>query len=326
MKASVIIPNWNGKVFLKRCLSSLTTQTLKDFEVVVVDNGSIDGSIEYIRKFFTKVKVIPLDKNYGFARAVNVGIKSSRAEYIVLINNDTEVDKDCLKFLVNRARKHSEVGFVAAKMLNFYRREYIDSAGDYIDEHGHADNIGYGEKDGVFFSSAKPVFLATGGGSLFKREVFEKIGYFDEDYFMYFEDVDLCLRAQLSGFKGYFEPKAKIYHIHKGSARRVSSLVEYLQFRNMTVTVLKDFPKSLFLTRLIWLRIFWVNINTIRFMAGQGYLKEALKAEVYVLSHLFSILQKRRLVQSGRTASDEYIIQNIRRRKLTFFGLFGNGI
>mgnify|MGYP003395948958 CR=1 FL=1 len=118
---TVIIPNWNGKELLKVCLKSLANQSFKDFEVVVIDNGSSDGSSDYIKKFHPKVKVIELDKNYGFAKAVNMGIQSTNSKYLFLLNNDTEVDKDCIKYLVETANKLKEAGFIAPKVLNFYK-------------------------------------------------------------------------------------------------------------------------------------------------------------------------------------------------------------
>ncbi|MDO8638447.1 MAG: glycosyltransferase family 2 protein [Candidatus Daviesbacteria bacterium] len=326
MTVSVVIPNWNGKHLLKICLKSLQAQTLKDFEIIVVDNGSIDGSKEYIARYFPKVRVIPLDKNYGFAKAVNDGIKASSASMVALINNDTEVDKNCLKYLYQAARTHPRLGFVAAKMLNYYDRGKIDSAGDYIDVVGHANNIGLGELDGPKFNRAGEVFLVTGGGGLFKKSVFEKVGYLDGDYFAYFEDVDLCLRAQLVGFKGYFEPKAKIYHIHKATSNMVRPLAEYWQFRNMTQTIIKDFPTALLLKNFNWLRILLVNLNTIRFLASQALTLRALQAEGWILIHLPVLLWKRYQIQKAKTVSDEYIISNFRDKKITLFGLIKNGI
>lgn len=323
--ASVIIPNWNGKHLLKRCLSSLQKQTLKKFEVILVDNGSSDGSIEYTKKYFPRVRVIPLDRNFGFAKAVNDGIKNSHGQYVVLINNDTEVDKDCLKYLVQAADAHEEVGFVAAKMLNFYKRDTIDSAGDYIDVVGHANNIGLGEKDGPKFENSGYVFLVTGGGGLFKREVFNKVGLFDEDYFAYFEDVDLCLRAQFQGFKGWYEPKAIVYHIHKATASKMKPFIEYLQFRNMTQTIIKNFPAGLLKKNFNWLRILFVNLNTVRFLASIGLLWQALKAEGWILLHLPKILKKRWEIQKSKKVPDDYIISNFKQKKITLFGLFKNG-
>lgn len=324
--ASVIIPNWNGKHLLKVCLKSLRNQNYKDFEVILVDNGSVDGSVGYVKRYFPEVKIIPLDKNYGFAKAVNEGIKASSGEYLVLINNDTEVDKNCLYYLVEAAKKNKEVGFVAAKMLNFYKRDTIDSAGDYIDVVGHANNVGLGEKDGVRFNKPGFVFLVTGGGGLFKRQVFDKVGLFDEDYFAYFEDVDLCFRAQLQGFKGWYEPKAKIYHIHKATALRIRPMVEYLQFRNMTMTIIKDFPWALLKKDFNWLRALLVNLNTVRFLASQGETLEVIRAEAWILWNLPRLIRKRRQIQKTKIVSDSYIISNFREKKITLFGLLKNGI
>lgn len=326
MTASVLIPNWNGKHLLKKCLSSLEKQTFKDFEVIVVDNGSTDGSLNYIRRYFFSVKINSLEKNYGFARAVNEGIKISLGKYIFLLNNDTEVDKNCIQYLVSAANKNKKLGFVAAKMLNFYQRNVIDSTGDYIDVVGHANNIGLGEKDGDKFNKEGPIFLATGGGGLFKREVFEEVGYLDEDYFAYFEDVDLCLRAQLRGVKGWYEPKAKIYHIHKATSRKNPGFLEYLQFRNMTQTIIKDFPWALIKKDFNWLKILLVNLNTIRYLATKGFLWEALKAEGWILLHLPKLFYKRWKIQRSKKVSDQYMIENIRPKKITLFGFLRDGI
>lgn len=327
--ASVVIPNWNGKHLLQTCLNSLKKQTFKNFEVVVVDNGSIDGSVEYIEKFksqMSNLKCIKLDRNYGFAKAVNIGIKHSFSKYIVLINNDTEVDKNCLHFLVEAAKAHPKVGMVAAKMLNFYQKNVIDSTGDYIDVVGHANNIGLGEKDGHKFNTPGGIFLITGGGGLFKREVFDKVGYLDEDYFAYFEDVDLGLRAQMVGFKGWFEPRAKIYHIHKATSSKNPGFLEYLQFRNMTQTIIKDFPSALLLKDFNWLRALLVNLNTVRYLASQGHTLRALQAEGWILLHIPQLLKKRAAIRKSKTVTDQYIIENFRPKKITLFGLFPKGI
>lgn len=323
---SVIIPNWNGKHLLKTCLASLEKQTLKEFEIIVVDNGSTDGSIEFVKKNFPKVKTISLDKNYGFTKAVNVGIKNAKGSFLVLLNNDTEADKNYLRYLVNAAIKHSEVGFVAAKMLNFQKRNIIDSAWDAVDVVGHSYSVGQGQKDGPQFNEAQYVFLVTGGSSLFKREVFTKVGFFDEDYFSYMEDVDLCLRAQMLGFKGWYEPKAVVYHIRKASSSKVLSLSEYWHFRNMTQNIIKDYPTKLFLKDLNWLKILLVNINTVFYMFKKGFLIQAVAAEIYILFHLSILLKKRFLIQTSKIVSDDYIIQNIRPKKITFFGLLKEGI
>lgn len=319
--ASVIIPNWNGKHLLKTCLSSLKNQTFSNFETIVVDNGSTDGSVEYIKRYFSKIKIVALDKNYGFAKAINIGINKSQGNYLILLNNDTEADKDSLNYLVKAAKKYPEVGFVATKMLNFYHRNIIDSAGDYIDEVGHANNIGLGEKDGPKFNKGGYLFLVTGGGSLLKRQVLEKVGLFDEHYFAYMEDVDLCLRAQLAGFKGWYEPKAKIFHIHKATSSKNHQLLEYLQFRNMTQTIIKDFPTSILLKKWRWLKIILVHFNTIFYQLKNGFFWPPLMTEIWLIIHLPRLLIERIKIQKTKRVSDEYIESNLYKKEITFWGL-----
>ncbi len=317
---SIVIPTWNGLDYLKQCLASLKVQTFKDFETIVVDNGSSDGTLSYLKRYYPKIKTKFLEKNVGFAPAVNIGIKLSLASYILLLNNDTEVDKDGLRYLMMAANKFPKAGFIAAKTLNYYNHKQIDSAGDYIDVVGHANNIGFGQPDGPKFNKPGSLFLASGGGSLFKKELFDKVGLLDEDYFAYYEDVDLCLRAQFGGFNGWYEPKAVIYHIHKATSDRIKPFREYLQFRNMTMTIIKDFPKGLLLHNFNWLKILLVNLNTVRFLAGQGYLKEALKAELYIVANISKLLKKRRQVQLSITVSDQYILDNFQPKKIKIFG------
>jgi len=321
IKGSVIIPNWNGEKLLKVCLPSLKKQTFKQFEVVVIDNGSTDGSVDYIKKYFPEVKLVELKSNSGFSHAVNLGIKICVGEYIILINNDTEVEKDCLKFLVKAADQRKDVGMIAAKMLKFNNPIIIDSAGDWIDRVGHAGNIGQGKKDGIEFNRSGFCFLVTGGGCLIKRQVFELIGFFDENYFAYMEDVDFCLRAQMRGFKGWYEPGAVIRHIHKATSNRNVPFTEYLQFRNMTQTIIKDFPLKLLLKNFNVLLIILVNLNTVLYFFKQGLWKEALKAEVYIIYHLPRLLKERKKIQSGIKVDIDYLVGNFRPKEITFYGL-----
>lgn len=325
-EVSVIIPNWNGKHLLKKCLAALEKQSYKDIEILVIDNGSKDGSVEFIKNKYPKINLIELKDNIGFAGAVNLGIKICTGNYMVLVNNDTEADRNFLKFLVQSAKSKKEVGMVAAKILQMGNKNLIDSAGDYIDAVGHANNLGYGKTDNQEFQKGKEVFLVSGGACLIKRKVFESIGFFDETYFAYMEDVDFSLRAQLRGFKAYFEPRSVIYHHHKATSSKFPAFTEYLQYRNMTMTIIKDFPASVFLKDLNWLKIILVNLNTIRFLAINGYLVSALKAEWFVLTNIFSLLKKRQKIQSEIKVPVEYVIKNIQPKKVTLFGLLPKGI
>lgn len=326
VSASVVIPSWNGQKFLRTCLNSLKRQTLKNFEVIIVDNGSTDNSLEYLRRYFPDYRVIALDKNYGFARAVNEGIKASKSDKIILLNNDTESDPKYLEYLVKASLKHPQVGFIAAKMINFYDRSRIDSAGDALDVVGHSYNIGLGQKDDGSFDEEGECFMATGGGSLFRKKMFNKVGLFDEDFFTYMEDVDLCLRAQLRGFKGWYEPRAICYHIRKGTSSRIISKTEYWHFRNLMQNIIKNYPKGLLLHQFNWLRILLVNLNTVKYMAFKGYLKQALLAELWILTNLPMLLGKRRAIQSSKAVTDQYIIDHILPKRITFYGLLDPGV
>jgi len=307
---SVIIPNWDGLELLKICLPSIKKQTYKNYEVIIVDNGSVDDSIAWINKNFSEFITLKLDKNYGFARAVNKGIKKSKGEYIFLLNNDTEVDKRCVEFLVESANKNSELGFISAKILNYENRKIIDNAGDYLDSSGHLLTYGLGQKDGPVFNEGRFIFLGTGGGTLFTREVFKKIGFFDEDFYFYMEDADFCLRAQLASFKGWFEPKAKIYHRRMATSKRLKDR-DVLVFQNMIVMVIKNFPGFLLLHRFNWLRILLVHINTLRYLIFKGHILGVLKAELYLIANMAGILKKRAKIQKLKTVPDDYIVENI---------------
>lgn len=314
-KVSVIIPNYNGLDYLKLCLDSLKKQTYKKFEIVVVDNGSTDGSVEYLTGNFPDIICIKLTRNFGYSEAVNTGIKRTKSRYVLLLNNDTAVDRKCLEYLVNSANDHPEAGFISAKILQFNDRTKIDNAGDNMDSSGHLLTRGFGKNERLY-SKGENIFLGTGSGTLIKRKVFDKIGYFDEDYFFYMEDADFCFRAQLAGFKGWFEPNALIYHKRMGTAKKYIKNFEALVFRNLTMTIIKDFPKSLLLLNFNWLKVILVHVNTLRYLLFRGLFMDCLKVELFLLTHFVELLKKRKEVQSLKIVSDSYIISQIHDKKI----------
>lgn len=318
---SIIIPNFNGLELLKICLPSLKKQTFKDFEIIVVDNGSSDGSSDYIKASFKGIRCIELKENFGFSKAVNIGIKRSNGKYIVLLNNDSEMDKECMKMLLKAAANHNEVGFVSAKILQFNNRNKIDNAGDYMDSSGHLLTRGFGDNEKLY-KKGEYIFLGTGSGTLFKREVFDEVGHFDKDFFFYMEDADLCFRAQLAGFKGWFEPKAKIYHIRMATSSKYFKDYESLVFRNMTMMIIKNFPAGFLLHNFNWLKIILVHINTLKYLIFKGHILSTIKVEWYLVIHLRKILRKRKIIQALKKVSDKYIIENMVEKKFTVGKLF----
>lgn len=319
IKASVIIPNWNGENLLKDCLFSLQNQSFKGFEIILVDNNSTDKSFEYVSKKFPQVKILNLKKNYGFARAINEGVKASNAKYVILLNNDTKTDKDFIKNLVECADLHPEVISVNSKLLNFYDKKFIDGVGILINEVGQARSIGWQEKDQGQFEKEEYIFGATGGASLFKRLEFLKLGGFDENYFMYSEEVDFAFRAQFQGFKSIYCPNAIVYHKHKATAKEFPQKVEYWQFRNMTLTIIKDFPTKLLFKKWRWLKIILVHLNTIFYQLKNGFWWAPFLADFWILFHLPQILSQRKKIQSNIKVSEQCIEKFLQDKKITFW-------
>jgi len=247
----IVIPNYNGRKFLPVCLRSLECQQYDFLQITVVDNGSTDGSLEYLGDSHPRVRCINLPENRGFSAAVNVGILSSSAPYVFLLNNDTELLPDCVHNLVAAADECRDFDFFSPKMLNFYAHEQLDGAGDGYLRGGAGYRLGTMERDGSSYNQAGPVFGACAGAVLYRRTVFDRIGLFDEDFFAYLEDVDLNLRMSRAGLRGYYVPGAVVYHIGSAtSGSKINPLTIRLSTRNSLYVLLKNYPLSL------WFRFF----------------------------------------------------------------------
>lgn len=321
-KASIIIPNWNGKDLLEDCLTSLDKQTFRHFETILVDNGSIDLSVDYVSNNFPEIEIIKLSKNFGFAKAINEGVKASKADYVVFLNNDTKAHEDWLKNLVECANKHPEVISVNSKLLNFYDRKLIDGVGISINEVGQARSLGWKEQDKGQFEKEQYIFGATGGASLFRRSDFTKVGMLDENFFMYSEEVDFAFRAQFSGYKSIFCPKAIVYHKHKASAGKLPQLLEYWQFRNMYQTIIKNFPMKVIFKKWRWLKIILVYFNTIIYQMKHGFLWPPILVTVYLIFNLPRLIIQRYKIQKSKKVCDQYIEGFFLPKKITFWGLW----
>jgi len=244
-RATVVIPNWNGAHHLPDCLDSLQAQTFSDFETIVVDNGSSDRSLELLRNDYPWVQVIENGTNLGFPAAVNAGIRSSQAEYIVLLNNDTRAEPDWLEQLIDGMKDFPEASFAACKMLLFDPPHRIDSAGDrFCWRNGSGMNIGAGQPREAHDQPAW-VFGACAGAAIYRRSLFEDIGLFDEDFFLIFEDVDLDLRAVVAGHRCIYLPNAVVYHKRGASTDLTSPVITARALRNCIWVAWKNLPPAL---------------------------------------------------------------------------------
>ncbi|MFH1207291.1 MAG: glycosyltransferase family 2 protein [Patescibacteria group bacterium] len=254
---SIIIVNWNGREHLDACLRSVFAQTYKDFEVIMVDNGSVDDSVSFVEKNFPDVQIIPLKRNTGFAEGNNVGIrealKNSSIKYIVTLNNDTEVQADWLEQLIRVAQQDDRTGAVASKIKFFFERDKLDSTGDYLLP-GTLKVItrGYGDIDKGQYDRIEECFSARAGAALYRREMLEDCelsgDYFDSHFFAYIEDSDLSIRARLRGWKIMYAPQAVVYHKVASTTKKLSYIFRrYHSGRNRLFTAIKDYPASLWL-------------------------------------------------------------------------------
>lgn len=250
-RVSVIIPNWNGARLLPGCLDSLRLQTYRDFETVVVDNGSKDESVALMRDRYPEVRVLALPENRFFAGGVNAGIEATASPIVALLNNDTEVDAGWVEHLVAALDAHPEAGIAASKMLLFDRRGVLHTAGDTYSRDGLPGNRGVWQEDHGQYDASTDVFSACGGGCAYRRTMLDEIGLLDEDLIAYCEDIDLAFRAQLAGYKCVFAPQSRVYHMLSASGG--GTFASYYCGRNFIGVVAKDWPASLL--RRHWWRI-----------------------------------------------------------------------
>ena len=240
-KVSIVIPNYNGKHFLENCLSAVFAQDIENMEVIVVDNGSTDGSQEYLDTY-PGVRVLKLDKNYGFCGAVNTGIKAADSEYVILLNNDTEVEPDFSKELLTAIQADDKIFSCSSKMVQYHDRARMDDAGDYYCALGWAFGRG---KGGLVENYDTPVniFASCAGAAIYRKKMLESLGYFDENHFAYLEDIDVGYRARIHGYRNVYAPKAVVYHVGSGfSGSAHNSFKVKLSSRNSVYLAYKNMP------------------------------------------------------------------------------------
>jgi hypothetical protein len=325
-KAAIIIVNWNGKKFLENCLTAVANQTYKNFNIYLVDNGSNDGSVIYVKKYFPSVKVIALKENTGFAEGSNIGIrealKDNRVKYIVCLNNDTLVDKNWLKSLIITAGKEQKIGMVASKALLPDGR--IQNAGLAL-ERGFRCNklggisLGYGQKKVLSLEQEVEIFAPGGEAALYKKEMLDEIGLFDEDYFAYDEDTDLGLRARLAGWKCCLSPKAKLIHYDSQTGGSFSPFKLFHKERNRYYTVLKNLPLK-FLIKFFYYDIVTrvgqvltykekIPIHMKTTLTKKRLLKIYIKVYLSLIKNLPKIIKKRKIIQQNIAVDSSTIEQ-----------------
>ena len=238
---TVVIPNYNGIAYLKNCLDSLLAGT-KVPKIIVVDNGSADGSPELLKSEYPQVRLIAFAENTGFDAAVNAGIKAADTEYVFLLNNDTTVEAKCVEEL-EKAMEINERCFCAgAKMINMKFPEKIDDAGDFYCALGWAFARGK-DKDASGYNKPGRIFAACAGAAIYRRKLFETIGLFDEEHFAYLEDIDIGYRANILGYRSEYAPDAVVYHAGSGvSGSRHNPFKVDLTARNSIYLIYKNMP------------------------------------------------------------------------------------
>lgn len=308
-RVAVILVNWNGRRHLEACLPGLEAQTYRDFAVLVADNGSSDGSLAWLASAWPQVRTLDLAHNLGFAAGNNHAIRATDAAWIALLNNDTVPDPRWLEALMTAAQADERLGSVASRMCFLDRPEMLNSTGIAVDPTGIAwDRLG-----GAALAAGDrpaPVFGASAGAALYRRTALEDVAepgpdgrphYFDEDFFMYLEDVDLAWRLRLGGWTSVYEPQARVLHHQSASSGEGSPFKNRLLARNKVWTVVKNYPS--------WALLAWSPLILAYDLASAPYRlvfqgqTAAIAGRVEAWRGIRRVWAKRRAIQARRRAS-----------------------
>lgn len=309
---SIIIPNYNKFDLLEKCIESILKQNYTDIEIIVVDNGSDNKDSIVCEE--SKVKFIWLDKNEGFSKAVNIGIKYAKGNFLAIINNDTELTPDWINNILKAFKNNENVFFITSKILSLNNKRIIDDVGDVILPSGKVYKIGNGEEDCGQYNNSRKIFGASGAASVYKREFFDIVGYFDEDFFAYLEDIDLSFRANHFGLKGMYAPDAVVYHV--GSATtgsKFNKFTVYYLAQNTINVIAKNFPIRVLiryfphiLSHILKLQLYF-SLNRLGFTF--------LKGLISGIGMINTMAKKRKEIMKNRRLPDSELITMLKENK-----------
>lgn len=310
---TIIIISWNSKALLSTCLDKLSKQTFLDFEVVIVDNGSDDMLLEELNEQHSQLKLHlwQLNSNHGFAAANNIGAHLARGKWLVPLNADAFPEPDWLEKLVSAAEAHPEIASFSSRQLQANNPEFLDGAGDAYHVSGMAWRIGLGYPAKSYGLKATPLFSPCAAAAMYLREAFLDVGGFDEDFFSYFEDVDLGFRLQLKGYKSMYVPEAIVHHVGSATFGVRSDFAFYHSHRNMVWTYFKNMPTAMF-----WRYLpahLMANFIYLLYYTLQGRGKILWKAKWDAIKGLPKALKKRMAIQPTRRISNRDLVASMER-------------
>lgn len=307
---SVIIPNYNGQRFLATVLDALQRQSFQDFELILADDASADDSVTFVETHYPAVRLLVNRRNQGFVKTCNAAVAAARAPVVVLLNNDTEPEPTWLAELAQSICANPQAAIVTSKLLLFDQRNKIHTTGDLMGTDGIPRNRGVWEEDRGQYDQAVMVFSGSGGGSAYRKDVWQRLGGFDEDFWMYLEDVDFAFRAQLAGWHTVFAPTARVYHHLSATGGGV--LASYYVGRNTIWNIAKNMPDGLILRHLpaIISGQLKVTLDALRNIRGAAA-RARLRGQLAGLFGLPRQLQKRQVIQARRQLEDDELVTRL---------------
>lgn len=305
-KVAIIVVNWNGLEDLPSCLSSLQLQTQAS-EIIVIDNGSVDGSVEFLTDKFSEVTLLPQSKNYGFTGGVNIGMEyalNNNFDYVALFNNDAIADKNWLKHLVTALEKNPKLGISTCKLTTI-DKSHIDSTGDMYTSWGLPYPRGRGEPYSNKYDHDTDIFGASGGASTYRATMLKEVGFMDDHFFAYYEDVDISFRAQLAGWKVQFIPQSIAFHKIGGTSGKIKGFTTYQTMKNLPMVLWKNVPTSLLSTMLPRFTLAYTLFAGRAIVSGRGI--PAIKGLFVFIKNIPYIINQRRYIQRNKSVSNDYI-------------------
>jgi len=315
---SILILNYNGLKYVDKCLASILRTNYSNFEIIFIDNASIDGSCEYVKRRYgdnLHLKIIKNERNYGFAKGNNIGARYAKGDYLVFLNVDTEVEPDWLRELVRLMDSDSSLGAAQAKLLRMDDPRKLDTCGHKLTPYGFSYEIGLNDEANSY-NDILEILAGKGAALMVRRSIFEEVGGFDEDYFLLREETDLCWRIWLRGYKVVFTPKAKVLHAIGGIFRKSDVQSIYFFQRNMLITLIKNLEvENLLKILLLHLVLLLADSLFADLRSRKAYrLLTTMRCLNYILGNLRRIWFKRLTVQNSRRISDKELFKHVMAR------------